>query len=99
MAKFTPEDKKSLLAEIEQDIVKGRKYVTTNQQFDITFKVIVLCLGIGVVTFSALAAAKIGREGMLRGLSAVSAILGGISIAVSAFAVAQFNFQQRQQVQ
>jgi hypothetical protein len=95
MSSLTPEQTRRFQQSIAPEIAEAENHARTNQWYDTMFKIIILCIGVGIVITSGIAAAEL-YPNFTKWLSATSAILGGLLTAVSAFAYEQFNFAKRQ---
>lgn len=88
------EVKKSLSGDIDA----STRNAMINRRWNVTFRVILLFVGIFIVVCSSITSSEQIVGEAHEYWSVASAILGGASTALSAFAFNQFNFEARQRV-
>lgn len=83
--------------DLEAEIERSRRNAGKNHDWNVCFRVVLLIIGILIVVCSSVASSMIVTESK-EYWSLASAILGGASTALAAFAFNQFNFEARQRL-
>ncbi len=86
-----------LKSDLEAEIERSRRNAGKNHDWNVCFRVVLLIIGILIVVCSSVASSMIVSESK-EYWSLASAILGGASTALAAFAFNQFNFEARQRL-
>ena len=89
----------SIKSDLDAEINRSWRNAGKNHQWNVSFRVVLLVIGILIVVCSSIASSSIVTELESKEYwSLASAILGGASTALAAFAFNQFNFEARQRL-
>lgn len=98
MGKISDEAIAGIEKDLNAEIDRSWRNAGVNHRWNVCFRVVLLMIGISIVVCSTIASSEDIAGVAQEYWSVASAILGGASTALAAFAFNQFNFESRQRI-